>query len=60
MLIAGSRPLIERAEQQYVPEQVAIASCRPIAALQIHHVPEKGELADTTSSADLEQATSRG
>jgi len=60
MLIAGSRPLIERVEQQYVQEQVAIESCRPIAALQIHHVPGKGELADTTFSVDLEQVTSMG
>jgi hypothetical protein len=60
MPIAGNRPWIERVEQPYGQAQVVKESCRQIVALQIHHVPEKEELADTTSSVDLEQVTSRG
>jgi hypothetical protein len=60
MRIAGNRPLIERVEQPYGQAQVGRESCRQIAAWQIHHVPEREGLADTTSSVDLEQVTSRG
>jgi hypothetical protein len=60
MRIAGNRPSIERVERRYDREQEVRVSCRQIVALQIHHVPEKEELADTTSSVVLEQATSRG
>jgi hypothetical protein len=60
MRIVGNRPLIERVERQCDQAQVVKESCRQIVALQIHRVPEKEELADTTSSVDLEQVTSRG
>jgi hypothetical protein len=59
MRIVGNRPWIERAEQQYDQEQEVRESCRQIVALPLHRVPEKEELADTTSSVDLEQVTSR-
>jgi len=35
-------------------------SCQQIVALQLRHVLEQEELADTTSSVDQEQVTSRG
>jgi hypothetical protein len=60
MRIAGNRPWIERVEQPYGQEQEARESYRQIVALQIHRVPEKEGLADTTSSVDQEQVTSRG
>jgi hypothetical protein len=60
MRIVGNRPWIERVEQPYDQEQVGRESCRQIVALPLHHVPEKEELADTTSSVALEQATLRG
>jgi hypothetical protein len=59
MPIAGNRPLIERVERQCDQEQEAKESCRQIVALPLHRVPEKEELADTTSSVALEQVTSR-